>query len=122
MDKGQALHAFWSGFGLPAYDATSVPEDAALPYLTYMVATDSIGNAVPMTASLWYRSTSWEEISRKADEIAEYIVTKYPPAFAFDGGRIYITKGTPFQQRMSDPEPFIKRILLTIDCEYFCEY
>ena len=35
MDKQQAIHGFWSSFGITAYDENSVPDDAELPYITY---------------------------------------------------------------------------------------
>ena len=40
MDKAQALHSFWSGFGLTAYDENTVPDGAQLPYITYEVEGD----------------------------------------------------------------------------------
>ena len=40
MNKEQAIHFFWSQFGLPAYDENSVPDDAQMPYITYNVVID----------------------------------------------------------------------------------
>ena len=116
MDKSQAVHNFWSGFSIPAYDENSVPGDAALPYITYSVATDSLGNPVALTGSVWYKSTSWEAASRKADEIAEGIGSH--KVIALDNGYLYLTKGTPFTQRMPDPDDTIKRIYINIMAEY----
>ncbi len=117
MNKAQALHAFWSGFGLTAYDENTVPEDAALPYITYQVMTGSWGDALLCTASIWYRSRSWEAISLKADEIAAAIgwAGKLLPT---DDGAIWLKRGSPFAQRMSDPNDSIRRILLTIIADY----
>ena len=67
MDKSQALHEFWSSFGLPAYASETVPDDATLPYITYDVSTDSLDYVINLNASLWYRSMKWEEISKKAE-------------------------------------------------------
>ena len=91
MNKAQALHEFWSGFGLPAYASETVPDTATLPYLTYDVSTDSLDYVVNLNASLWYRSMSWKEISDKAEEIAQYIVTMQPPTLELDNGRVYIS-------------------------------
>jgi len=63
MDKAQAINSFWSSFELKAYEQNSVPDGAELPYITYETATDSIENVLPLTASLWYRTTSWAEAS-----------------------------------------------------------
>lgn len=123
MDKAQALHSFWSSFGLPAYDDTVVlDEGATMPYITYDVSTDSLENSLSLNASLWYRSTSWEEISKKAESIAFYIKHMNPPSISIDGGRMYVTKGTPFAQRMSDENPMIRRIVLSINVEFLTEY
>lgn len=123
MDKAQAIHKFWSGFGLPAYDENTVNPDAETPYITYEVKTDSLGNVVQMTASLWYHSDSWAEIQKKAEEIGEYIVKMYPASIELDNGRLYIAKGRPFAQRMGDPsDKRIRRIILTIQAEFLTAY
>lgn len=123
MTKGQAIHAFWSGFGLKAFDQTSVPDNEPYPYITYTVKTDSYDNIVYMDASIWYRSESWKEISEKTEEIAEYIVSMHPATIPIDNGRLYIVKGTPFAQRMADEsDRLVKRMLLNINVEYLTAY
>ena len=123
MDKAQALQNFWESFDIPAYDETILPDDAKMPYITYATTTDSLGNVVNMYASLWYHSTSWKEISIKTEQIAKSIVEMQPPAIKFDGGRLYIAKGTPFAQRMTDPsDNMIRRMYLNIQAEYLSAY
>ena len=61
MTKASALYNFWSGFGLTAYEENTVPTEAEFPYITYQVVTDSFGAEVALTASVWYRDTSWVE-------------------------------------------------------------
>ena len=122
MDKSQAIDNFWNKFGIPAYDENTVPQDAPLPRITYNVETDSFDNPVGMNASLWYRSTAWKDISKKAEEIGEYITKMFPPTIQIDGGRLYITKGSPFAQRMSDPDDSIRRIYLSIEAEYLTAF
>lgn len=123
MDKAQALQNFWESFGIPAYEQTTVPESATMPYITYSVSTDSLGNVVNMYASIWYHSTSWKDISEKTEQIARYIVGMNPPSIKFDGGRLYIAKGTPFAQRMEDPnDDMIRRMYLNIQAEYLSAY
>lgn len=119
MDKAQAIHQFWSGFGLTAYDENTVDENADFPYITYSVSTGSIDDFILLTASLWYRSTSWEEITKKADEIAQAITNMSPPAIKIDGGRAYFTKGTPFSQRTSEEsDDSVRRIYLNVYVEF----
>lgn len=119
MDKTQALCAFWEGFTWPAYDEGTVPRDAGYPRITYNVVTDSLDRPLAMYASLWDYGTSWESITKKADEIAEAIDNLYPPAIAYDNGRLYITKGTPFAQRMTDENDMVRRVYINITAEYF---
>lgn len=123
MTKGQAIQKFWESFGLTAYDETSVPDDAPFPYITYSVKTDSLDNVVMVNVSLWYRSYSWKEISEKTEEIAKAIAHMNPPSVKIDGGRLYITKGVPFAQRMGDSaDDAIRRMLLNVNYEFLTEY
>jgi hypothetical protein len=123
MTKGQAIQTFWEGFSIPAYDETTVPDNAQFPYITYQVQTDSLDSVCMTNASLWYRSYSWKEISEKTEEISQAIARMNPPSIKIDGGRLYISKGVPFAQRMSDDsDDAIRRILLNINYEFLTEY
>lgn len=121
MDKVQAIHNFWFQFGLPAYDENSVPDDAQMPYITYTVLTDSLDEAVPLSGNLWYRSASWKEITLKSEEIAERIAARGFYSVKIDNGYVWITKGSPFAQRMTDTDP-VKRIYLNIMAEFLTAY
>ena len=59
MTKAAAIYQFWSSFGLTAYEENTVPTDAAFPYITYQLVTDSFDREIPLVASLWYRSESF---------------------------------------------------------------
>lgn len=124
MDKGQALYNFWSKFGLPAYEENTVPENSGDRYITYSVQFDSIGNVVNLYGNIWdYNSNSWEYVDKKAQEIAEYIERKYPISYGIDNGRLYIAKGTPFAQHMSDPNSdLIRRVYINIQAEFLTAY
>ena len=128
MTKDQVIHAFWSSFGLKAYDentvstGTSAGEQPAMPYITYNLTLDGTMERTVMTASLWYRSTSWLEIDAKAEEISEYLTPPRTP-FVCDNGRIWIKKGRNFAQRMKDPDDnMVRRIVLRIEVEYLTTY
>lgn len=118
MTKEQAYHAFISGFGLPAYDENTVPENAALPRLTYSFASDEFGYPVALSISVWDRSTSWATVTNKANEIYETIGLG-GKVVSFDDGYIWIKRGRPFSQRMADENDTIRRIYLNIEAEYF---
>ena len=51
MTKAAAIYQFWSGFGLTAYEENTVPTDAAFPYITYQLVTDSFDREVAATAT-----------------------------------------------------------------------
>lgn len=121
MDKEQALHKFWSGFGLTAYDENTVPDNALTTnggkYLTYNVATASLDEPTPLYANLWYKSSSWAEITIKTNEMSEAI-GRGGAIVPFDGGYIWICRGVPFSQRMPDEDDTIRRIYINVMAEY----
>lgn len=123
MDKSQAIDNFWNGFDWPAYDENSVPDDVAFPYITYTQVTDRLGNVVSLSASLWDRSNSWEQLSLKADEISRNISEYGYRRLKLDNGYIWLTAGSPFAQRMRDPsDTKIKRIYLNVLGEFLTAY
>jgi hypothetical protein len=118
MNKAAAIHQFWSGFGLTAYEENTVPSDAVFPYITYQLVTDAFDADVPMTASLWYRGESWVDINAKEREISAYIGIGGVIIKRSDG-RIWLKKGTPFAQNMGDEsDNLIKRKYLNVTAEF----
>lgn len=120
MTKAAAFYNFWSQFGVPAYDENSVPdgEDSpGFPRLTYQFGTDSFSGAagVSLTASLWYRDSSWVPINAKAEEISAVIGPQYGDAVPCDGGHFRIKRGSPWALRMGDEaDDLIKRIVFNV--------
>lgn len=128
MDKAQTINNFWSSFGIPAYDESSVPTgDNApnFPYITYSYADDSFGDMIPLTASVWYRETSWENITNKVKQIGDKI-SRGGIILPCDGGAIWIVRGTPFSQRMAsdftsrveNADTTYKRISINIQVQF----
>lgn len=120
MDKAQVLQQFWSGFGMEAYDENTVPGNAPLPRITYQVSLDSLDSPVAIPASIWYRSTSWATITKKAEEISKAIGPG-GQSIKCDGGYVWIKRGSPFSQRMSDPDDSIRRVYLNTEVEFLTE-
>ena len=121
-DKWQAIDLFWNSFGLPAYDQNTVPSDAAFPYITYNASSGAMGGLIVLSASIWYYSESWEDISKKADQIAREIGHGYK-IMSVDGGYLWITRGTPFAQRMSDEaDDKIRRMYINTQAEFLTAY
>lgn len=118
MTKGAALQAFFEGFDLAAYPATSVPDDAGSKYLTYTPVFDAWGGGqVPITVNLWDRTTSEATLNAKAQELSDAIGGgKFLPC---DGGAILLTRGSPFCQSLADDtDPTIKRRYINITAEF----
>ena len=119
MNKAQALHSFWNSFGIPAYDSSTVPseEDRGDFYITYEVATDSLDRAVTLSASIWKTNTySWKDVSDKAEEISDELIQV--KSIPLDIGFLYITRGTPFAQRMFDENETTRRIYINVIAEF----
>jgi hypothetical protein len=122
MDKAQAIDYFWNSFGLMAFDENTVPKWAQMPYITYNISTDRLDNVVSMSASLWYRTTSWKDITNKANEIEKYLGEHGGIVLKLNEGRMWINKGTPFIQRINDPDDSIRRIRLNIQTEFLTAF
>ena len=118
MTKAAAIYQFWSSFGLTAYEENTVPTDAAFPYITYQLVTDSFDREIPLTASLWYRSEIWTAINDKTEEISQKI-SRGGKIIPCDGGAIWLKRGQPFAQNMGDEsDNLIKRKYLNITAEF----
>ena len=118
MTKAAAIYQFWNSFGLTAYEENTIPDDAASPYITYQLVTDSFDREIPLSASLWYRSESWTGINAKTEEISQKI-SRGGKILSCDGGAIWLKRGQPFAQNMGDEsDDLIKRKYLNITAEF----
>lgn len=118
MNRDQAVHAFWSGFGIRAYEESSVESQAAFPYITHEGSVDYFGREVAQTASLWYRSSDWTDVIAKREEI-ENAITRGGKIITYDGGAVWIRMGDPWAQRMGDAnDDMVRRIVLNYILEY----
>lgn len=119
MTKTAALYQFFSGFGMPVYATTSVPDDVTFPYLTYDLITSAWeGGEVGLTVNLWFYTESEAIPNAKAEELSKAIglggVT-----IPCDGGYIWLKRGSPWCQSLSDEtSPTIKRRYINISAEF----
>ena len=119
MTKEETLYSFWSSFGLTAYEENSTPNQPKFPYLTYQVSTDSFDNEIPLTASLWDKTTNWAYLNVKTSEINQTI-GRGGIFLDCDEGKIWIKRGTPFAHNMGDEsDNLIKRKYINITAEFF---
>lgn len=121
-DRYQAIDNFWNSFGVEAYDENSVPdlEELSFPYITYNVGTGSLDYPVSMSGNIWDRGTSWETVSKKIDVISTAIGSG-GIVLPFSGGSVWIRRGSPFAQRLSDEDDMIRRAYINIDVEFISE-
>lgn len=122
--KAAAIQGFLSGFGVPAYAAASVPDDATEPYLTYALVDGAWGDGeVAMEVNLWYYGDGEAAPNAKVQEISKAIGIggAYIPC---DGGAIWIKRGSPFAQSVSDGtgDDKVKRRYINLDLEYITPY
>lgn len=117
MNKEQSLQSFWESFNIPAYDETSVPDDAQMPYITYSVATGSLEDVIGLTATIWYRSTSWKDITIKKDEIAESIGVG-GKIIKLNNGYAWLCRGNTFAQRIASEDTMVRAYYLQLNAEF----
>lgn len=116
MNKAQAVQTFWESFGVPAYEESTVPDDAVMPYITYSMVSDSVGHPIPMTGSIWDKAYSWARVTNIADMISNELVQV--KSIPLDIGYLYITRGTTFAQRITDEDDTVRRIYINLMVEY----
>ena len=123
MDKAETLDAFFNSFSWDAYEENTVPTDdkgnvtVDFPYISYSAPIAKMGTSVYPYAKLWDYDTSWERVSRKAQEIGDSL-GEGGTTIRFENGLMFIVQGSPFAQKMSDPNPAIRCILLNFIVEF----
>lgn len=119
MDKWQALNSFFNSFGVNAYDEL-VPDREVFPRITYQSSVGALDDVLQIDASVWDKSTSWATVDNIVNAIDDHLKNMGCPEI--DGGRYRAYRGTPFAQRMADPEnDDIRRTVLHINFEFMTD-
>lgn len=96
-----ALKSFFSGFGLPAYQVGTVPEDVELPYISYSISSPEWNQKASLYAQVWDRTTTNTGIIGIADQITAAIGER--KIIPLDGaGHLVIWPETPLVQIQVD--------------------
>lgn len=124
MTVEQALYQFWAGFGCEAYQEDSVPtgtDKPTYPYITYELQTGSFGQAIPLSVSVWSRSTSLAEVIGIANSI-KAAISRGGVGLKTDDGGIRLWLGDP-QIRFSgeSSDDMVKRAIINIMAEFITE-
>ena len=116
MTKEAALYNFFSSFGLPAYPAEDVPDDAVFPWLTYETVSGAYGDELYPLVEVWYYGDSNAEINAKCRQIGERC--KNGVMLSCDDGGMLVYSGTWAAVR--DPaDDRIKRRRSDFSIEFF---
>lgn len=116
INTAQALYEFWSGFGLPAYTVSTVPDEARLPYITYSLTETEPLEPASHYAQVWYRDTGNAALLSKVDEIKSALGNGV--RINCDGGYVVLRPVSPFVQLMVDANPELRYayINMQINC------
>ena len=120
MTPEAAVYTFLSSFGIPAYAASSVPDQATFPYLTYDLVLGEWGQPeVNMPVNVWYRTDSEALPNAKVREISQAI-DMGGVTLPCDGGMLWVKKGSPWAQAVTveGEDEKVKRRYVNIDIEY----
>lgn len=121
MTPEAAIYSFLSGFGIPAYAATSTPNRNPFPYITYnlVVSGGMSDGEVMMSVNVWYRTESEALPNAKAREI-HHAIGDGGVTLPCDGGMLWLKRGTPWSQSVDveGEDENVKRRYLNIDVEY----
>lgn len=122
MDKWQAQYNLWSSFGIPAYDASSVPDGddrPDFPYITYQGMDGMFDSDASVYVSIWTRSSSWIQANELSNTVYQRLKNG-GTVIPYDGGIIWVTAGEPFSQNIGDPnDDLVRRKLLNVTL-HFC--
>lgn len=114
--RSAAFQEWASGFGIPAYAASSVPDDAEMPYITYTVGFNGFEEGdFAAQLDIWYRGGDQAAPNAKAEELSKAL-GRGGKVIACDGGAIWLKRGTPFWQAVADAED-VQRRYVNIDIE-----
>ena len=119
MTPEAAIFSLLGELGIPAYAATSVPDDAGYPYATAEMSAGTFWDGeIPVPVSLWYRGDSESEPNAKARELSA-LVGAGGRVLPCDGGAVWVKRGSPFSQSMGDStDDKIKRRYVNLTAEF----
>ena len=112
-----ALAAWLGGFGMPAYSAQAVPDDAAPPYITFTPVSGAWGDGEQNVAvEIWRRTESEARANADAEAIGRALGLG-GVMLPCDGGGRGVKRGAPFWQAVDSGEPGVKRRYINLSIE-----
>lgn len=116
MDKWQALDTYWNGYGMQAYNELTVPDNAAMPYITYQAAVGSLDGPMRLSGSLYWRGNSWAWGMQKATAMLKAMDRE----IKVDGGyvKFRLPQGFQAQPQTEPSDEQVRRIIFQVDVEF----
>lgn len=114
IQTSHALKQFFSSFGIPAYLSDNIPDNVQMPYITYDLIEPAPFVKGLLNASVWYRSTSTEEVSAKVDQIGQAIGNGRTLTTESGSVTLFKEHGGAFAQIRNDPNRETKRAFLSM--------
>lgn len=116
-NKYQALHNFYSSFGVSAYEENSVPETAKLPYITYEVITSEFdGENIALSCQIYDKSNSLTRLNQLTEQLSERL--RGGCKLICDDGYIMLYRGEPFAQTHPTGDKTVKAKYINITADY----
>lgn len=125
MTPEAAIYQWLSGFGVPAYMSSSVPDQSSplwqgFPYIAYDLTLGKWGGTeVNMSVNLFDRTDSEAKLNAKVRELSQALgiggVT-----LPCDGGMLWLKKGSPWAQSLAieGEDEAVKRRYININLEF----
>lgn len=113
LNTAKTLKTFFSGFGLPAYTLTSVPEEVELPYITYPLIEPEWNEQASFYCQVWYPQNRLEDLLKKADLIVQNVGEMRK--IKMDEGYLVLYPSTPLIQILTDEYSQSAYITLSIN-------
>lgn len=113
LNTAQTLKTFFSSFSIPAYTLESVPENTALPYITFPLIEPEWNEQSSFYCQVWFPKNKLGKLIEKADQIAAAIGTG--KEFVQPGGYVVIYPSTPLIQILTDEHTQSAYINLSIN-------
>lgn len=121
MTQEAALHQFFSGFSIPAHDASNVPADVIFPYLTYTPVSGSWGDSASITVNVYYYGTTNADVNAKARDLSVAIGAG-GVCLPSDDGMIWLKRGVPWSQALRDEaDPNIRRRYINVTADFITQ-
>lgn len=123
MTSKQGAVASWLGsFGMPAYSARAVPDDAKLPYLTFSPVDGAWGDGEQnVSVDVWERTESEAAINARVEAMGRALGIG-GALLRCDGGAVWLKRGSPFANATDSGEDGVLRRSVNVAAEFITSY